>query len=87
MTAAATSETEHVALAKFVNEVCFLKQTKTLTTPPMKCEAKVHQENEGRIKMATDGSGSRRARHIDVKHHEVRDAVDEGVVRQVKSEK
>ena len=36
---------------------------------------------KGTIKMAENMFSSRRTRHIDVKHHLVRDAVDGGIIR------
>ena len=36
----------------------------------------VFEDNEGAIKLATNKNASRRTKHIDVKHHLVRDASD-----------
>ena len=45
-------------------------------------DIKIHEDNQGAIKMATNRFSSRRTRHVDVKHHIVRDAVEgEGVVQ------
>ena len=41
----------------------------------------VFEDNEGAIKLATNKHASRRAKHIDVKHHLVRDASDARKVR------
>ncbi|CAN0372224.1 unnamed protein product, partial [Ascophyllum nodosum] len=38
-------------------------------------------DNQGAIKMVNNKHSSRRTRHIDVKHHIVRDAVEDGLVR------
>ena len=43
----------------------------------------VYDDNEGAIKLATNKHSSRRTKHIDVKHHLVRDACDAGKVRVV----
>ena len=88
VTAAATSESEYVALAEVVNELRFLRQVKAFMMPPLDLNIYIHEDNEGAIKMASNRFSSRRTRHVDIKHHVVRDAVDGGVVRieYVKSE-
>ena len=80
MTAAASSESEYVALAEVVNELRFLRQVKGFLTPPID-NIIFREDNEGAIKMATNRFSSRRTRHVDVKHHIVHDAVESGVVR------
>ena len=77
ITARATSESEYVALAKIVNGLRFLRQVKACIVPPIDNNIRVHEDNEGVIKMTENRFSSRRTRHIDVKHHMVRDAVDE----------
>ena len=79
--AAASSETEYVALAEVVNELRFLRQVKGFLTPPIDDNIITREDNEGAIKMATDRFSSRCTRQLDVKHHIVRDAVESGVIR------
>ena len=81
MTAAASSESEDVVLAEVVNELRFLRQVKGLLTPPIDDNIEIREGNEGAIKMATNCFSSRRTRHVDVKHHIIRDAVESGVVQ------
>ena len=81
MTAAASSESEYVALAEAVNMLCFLRQVKGFLTPPIDDNIITREDNKGAIKMAANRFSSRRARHVDVKHHIVRDAVESGIVR------
>ena len=45
------------------------------------CAVPIKEDNQGAIRMANNRYSSRRTRHIDVKHHVVRDAVEEGTVR------
>ena len=45
------------------------------------CTISIMENNQGAIKMANNKHSSRRTRHIDVKHHIVREAVEEGLVR------
>ena len=81
ITATATSKSEYVALGEIVNELRFLRQVKAFMVLPIDYNIRVHEDNEGAIKMTEDGFSSRRTRHIDVKHHMVLDAVDEGIIR------
>ena len=81
MTASASSELEYVALAEFVNELRFLRQMKSFLTPPIDDNIITRKDNEGAIKIVTNRFSSRRTRHVDVKHHTVRDVVESGVVR------
>lgn len=48
---------------------------------PIDREVETYEDNEGGIKTATNRFSSRRVRHIDVKHHMLRDVVDEGVIK------
>ena len=70
-----------VALAEVVNELRFLRQSKGFLTPPIDDNIIIREDNEGAIKMVTNRFSSKRTRHVDVKHHIVRDAVESGVVR------
>ena len=81
MTVAASSSSKYVALAEVVNELRFLRQVKGFLTPPIDDNIIIREDNEGAIKIATNHFRSRRARHVDVKHHIVRDTVESGVVR------
>ena len=81
VTAAASYESEYVALAEVVNELRFLRQVKSVLTPPIDDNIIIRQDNEGANKLATNLFSSRRTRHMDAKHHMVRDAVERGLVR------
>ena len=79
-TAAASSESEYVVLAEVVNELRFLRKEKSFLTPLIDDNIVIREGNEGAIKMVTNCFSSRRTRHVDVKHHIVRDAVESGIV-------
>ena len=81
MTAAASSESEYVALAEVVNELRFLRQGKCFLTPPINDSIVTREDNEGAVKMVTNRFSSRCTRHVVMKYHIVRDAVESGVVR------
>ena len=80
VTAAASSESEYVALAEVVNELHFLRQVKVFWTPPIGGSIIIREDNEGAIKMATNHFSSRRTRLVDVKHHIIRDAAKSGSI-------
>ena len=80
VTAAASSESEYVALAEVVNELRFVRQVKVFLTPPIDDNIIIREDNKGAIKVATSRFSSRRTRHVDVNHSIVRDAVESGVV-------
>ena len=77
VTASGTSEAEYVALSEVARKVLFMRQVQEFMEPSMRFEAvNVFEDNEGAIKPATNKHASRRTKHIDVKHHLVRDASD-----------
>ena len=81
VTVAASSESEFVALAEVVNALRFFRQVKGFLTPPIDDNIVIREDNEGAIKMATNHFSRMRTRHVDVKHHIVRDTIKSGVVR------
>ena len=82
MTTSGTSEAEYVALSEVVKEALFLRQVQEFMEPSMRVGAvNVFEDNEGAIKLATNKHASRGTKHIDVKHHLVRDASDARKVR------
>ena len=77
-----TSEAEDVALSEVVKEVVLLRQVQEFMGPSMRVGAvNVFEDNEGAIKLVTNKHDSCRTKHIDVKHHLVRDASDARKVR------
>ena len=65
-----------------IKEVLFLRQVQEFVEPPMRVGAvNVFKDNEGAIKLATNKHASRRTKHIDMKHHLVRDVSDAQKVR------
>ena len=81
-TASGSSEAEYVALSEVVKEVLLLRQVQEFMGPSMRVGAvNVFEDNEEAIKLATNKHASRRTKHIDVKHHLVRDASDSRKVK------
>ena len=82
VTPSGTSEAEYVALSEVVKGVIFLRHVQEFMGPSMRfCAVNVFEDNEGVIKLATNKHAGRRTKHIDVKHHLVRDASDARKVR------
>ncbi|CAM9329135.1 unnamed protein product, partial [Sphacelaria rigidula] len=81
LTASTSSESGYITLAEPTNELRFLRQVKYFMAPPADTGIPRQEGNQGAIKMSSNRFSSRRTRHIDVKHHVVRDAVDSGIVR------
>ena len=79
--AAASSESVYVALAEVGNELRFLRKVKGFLALATDDNITIWKDNEGAIKMATNRFSRRRTRHVDVKNHTARDAVESGVVR------
>ena len=78
VTATGTSESEYVALWEGITEVLFLRQVQEFVTPTINdYSVIVNEDNQGAIRMANNKFSSKRTRHIDVKHHAIRDAVEE----------
>ena len=80
--ASGTSEAEYVALSEVKKEVLFLRQVQEFMELSIKVSAvNVFEDNEWAIKLATNQHSSRRTKHIDVKHHLVRNASDARKIR------
>ena len=77
------SESEHVALAEIANVLRCIRQVKAFRVTRFDYNIRVHEDNVSTIKMAENRFSSRRTRHIDVKHHLIRDAVGVGIIRVV----
>ena len=82
-TAEGISEAEYVAMSEIVKEVLFLRQTQAFIEPAHGSNpVDIGEDNQGAIKMGYNNRGSsKHTRHIDIKHHFIRDSVDEGKVR------
>ena len=84
VTASGTSKAEHGALSEAVKEVLFLRKVQDFMEPSMRIGAvNVFGDNEKTIKLAVNKQASPSTKHIDVEHHLMRDACDEGMVRVV----
>lgn len=81
ITAAGTSEAEYVELSEIVKELFFLCQVQAFIMPALESHPiDIMEDNKGAIKMANHKHSGERTRHIDIKHHIIRDSVDDGKV-------
>ena len=81
VSALSTSEAEYIALSEGVKEILFLQQVHSFMGPRMDeyC-INVFEDNEGALKMANNPISSHRTKHIDVRHHFIRQHVQEGTI-------
>ena len=71
-----------MALAEVVNRVKFLRQVeKFIITNKRICAIPTMKDNQEDIEMVNSKHSNSRAQHIDVKHHVIRDDVEEGIIR------
>ena len=77
-----TTEAEYVAMADSVKDALFVRNLLSFLVPGRthKCIT-VREDNEGAISLANNPLSSARSRHIDVRHHFLREKVVDGTVR------
>lgn len=79
--ALSTTEAEYMSLSSCVQEAMWLKQLQETFWPLLKNEAMiVYSDNQSSIKLSESDGYHSRTKHIDVRHHYVRDKVVEGAI-------
>ena len=74
-TAEGRSEAEYVAMSEIVKEVLILRQVQAFIMPALESNhVDMVEDNQGAIKIANIRYSRKRTRHIDIKHHFIRDA-------------
>ncbi|XP_065907800.1 uncharacterized protein [Dysidea avara] len=77
--ALSTAEAEYIALGSATQEAIWLKQLLAdLNTAPKKIE--ILEDNQSEIAMANNSAGHKRTKHIDIKHHFIRETVHTGTI-------
>lgn len=71
--AQSTTEAEYVALAECVKDVLWAQQMLRDIETTFEKPTKVHSDNQGAIKFVKNPIYHRRTKHIDVRHHFIRD--------------
>ena len=79
MVALSTAKAKYIALGSATQEAIWLKQLLAdLNTAPKKIE--ILEDNQSVITMANNSAGHKRTKHIDIKHHFIREAVQTGTI-------
>ena len=76
------TKAEYVAMSELVQEIMFLKQILEFLKLKVKYPIIVNCDNVGAIFLAENATGQR-TKHVDIRHHYVREFVDEGMVKVV----
>eukprot|EP00172_Hildenbrandia_rubra_P002842 Plantae.Rhodophyta-Hildenbrandia_rubra.ctg4015.p1 GENE.Plantae.Rhodophyta-Hildenbrandia_rubra.ctg4015~~Plantae.Rhodophyta-Hildenbrandia_rubra.ctg4015.p1 ORF type:complete len:128 (+),score=24.32 Plantae.Rhodophyta-Hildenbrandia_rubra.ctg4015:733-1116(+) len=78
--ALSTVEAEHMALSEAAREIAWLRKIMGQMGCPQKLPALVNEDNQGCIAWATGDGSTRRAKHIEAKHHCSKDTHEKGEV-------
>lgn len=78
--AVSSTEAEYVALSEVVKEVVYLRALLTEMGLAPSGPTTVYEDNHSAIKLSGNATSSKRTKHIDVRHHHVRDMVQAGEV-------
>lgn len=71
-------ESEYMALSSATQELIYLRQLLSDLGFPQKDPTVIYEDNSGCINLSNDRGFSRRTKHIDVRHHFIRDEVAAG---------
>ena len=78
--ALSTSEAEYVALSQATQELVWLRRLLAGIGQPIEGPTTLYEDNQGTIAIARNPISHSRTKHIDIKYHFVRDAVQEGTI-------
>ena len=79
--ALSTTEAEYMSLSSCVQEAMWLKQLQEVFWPLLKNEAMIiYSDNQSSIKLSGSDAYHPRTKHIDVRHHFVRDKIVQGII-------
>jgi hypothetical protein len=76
-----TTEAEYVAMSEVVREIKFIVQILESMSLPIDYPITVHVDNIGAIFLANNKTTSERTKHVDIRHHFVREYIEDGVVK------
>ena len=79
-TALSSTEAEYMALSDTLKEVLWLKQLMSELGYHQKEAITMYEDNVGCIKMASNPITMNRSKHIDIKHHFIRNHVENGTI-------
>ena len=78
--ALSTAEAEYIALGSPIQEAIWLRQLLSDLRCDMKMPMEILEDNQGAIAMAKNPVGHKRSKHIDIRHHFIREAVQAGTI-------
>lgn len=78
--ALSTTGAEYVALSQCAQEIVWLRRLLCEIGDSVMPSTTVFEDNQGAIKLAHNPGSSRRTRHIDIRFHFTREAIEEGVI-------
>jgi hypothetical protein len=78
--ALSTAEAEYMAATQAVKEVLWLKQLLNEIGFTQSQPVLIHSDNQGSIALTKNPAYHSRTKHIDIRHHFIRDAVEVGAV-------
>lgn len=79
--ALSTVEAEYMALSEATQEAVRLRTLLQEAEHPSYGPANIHQDNQGTIALAENLTTSRRTKHIDIRHHFVREQITTGAIK------
>ena len=78
--ALSTAEAEYVALSSAAQEVIWLRRLLSEINVDISKPTIIREDNKGAIAMSRNPIGHKRTKHIDIRHHFIREQVDSGTV-------
>ena len=79
--ALSTAEAEYIALGSATQEAIWLRQLLSDLKVNVQEPTEIFEDNQRSIAMAKNPVGHKRSKHIDIRHHFIREAVQAGTVR------
>jgi hypothetical protein len=76
-----STEAEYVALSEITKEIMFVKQVLETMNITIKLPITVRVDNVGAIYLSNNFSLGQRTKHIDIRHHFVREFVEDGIIK------
>ena len=78
--ALSTAEAEYIALGSATQEAIWLNQLLTDLRIDTKRSIEILEDNQSAIAIAKNSTGRRRTKHIDIKHHFIKESVQAGII-------
>lgn len=78
--ASSTVEAEYVAVSEAIREALWLRNLLTEIGVKQSAPAVINCDNKGAIRLALNPGTHQRTKHIDIKHHLIRELIEENVV-------